>query len=287
MIFSISGRAGAGKDTVGKLIQWYFYKERAKQIPTLLKNQEVLLSLDSWLSLGIAEVQTSQSGWKIVKWATALRQVAAILLGMPEEFLYTDEFKQMVLPDCWSTTSGKDGIHTLSVGMTGREFLQKLGTDAIRSGLHPQTWVNALMSKYKTVRGCGQRCARSEENNCSEECISADWCYNAVYPSWIITDTRFPNELEAVKQVGAVSIRVNRPAVHYQNHAGILTPLHPSETALDDAEFDFTIDNTGSIDQLAEQVKAIVQSTLKSNENANSRINSEDNDTEAPSRTEE
>jgi hypothetical protein len=37
-----------------------------------------------------------------------------------------------------------------------------------------------------------------------------------------------------------------------------LTPLHPSETALDDAKFDYVIDNDGTLDELVEKVRVIL-----------------------------
>lgn len=78
-----------------------------------------------------------------------------------------------------------------------------------------------------------------------------------VYPNFIITDTRFENELEAIKSRGGICIRVDR-SVHassQENHAGI---LHPSETSLDSAIFNYTINNNSDIDSLIEKVKEIL-----------------------------
>jgi hypothetical protein len=76
---------------------------------------------------------------------------------------------------------------------------------------------------------------------------------------------RFPNELEAIKQRNGVTIRVNRPC----EECGVLEghkmvahknkpSIHESETALDSVEFDFTINNSGSIEDLIEKVKTIL-----------------------------
>jgi hypothetical protein len=97
----------------------------------------------------------------------------------------------------------------------------------------------------------------------------------ASYPNWIITDMRFPNELEAIKKRNGISIRVNRDPIRDCNICkyGIGCQLmfiecngtdkgqtlqHPSETALDNAEFDHILDNTGTIEQLIENVKDIL-----------------------------
>ena len=89
------------------------------------------------------------------------------------------------------------------------------------------------------------------------------------YPNWIITDMRFPNEMEAVKERGGITIRVVRPKIEslvdkmrpYSDlvHYGIPMPEeHPSETALDNHEFDYEIINDGEIVDLIEKVKEIL-----------------------------
>jgi hypothetical protein len=111
--------------------------------------------------------------------------------------------------------------------MSVREFLQKLGTEAMREGLHTNVWVNALFADYKPPK-------MSQYN-----------------PSnWIITDMRFPNEMEAVVARGGITIRVVRP--------GTSVGTHPSETALDDAHFDHVISNDGTIEDLIERVRQIL-----------------------------
>ena len=66
---------------------------------------------------------------------------------------------------------------------------------------------------------------------------------------WLITDTRFPNEADAIKERGGIVVRVDR---------GLSTGDHPSETALDDYEFDYVIPNTGTIEELIEEVVKFV-----------------------------
>ena len=227
MIIGLSGYAGSGKDTVGKIIQWQ--KTRS----------DIALS-----SFELLSKQEQSYNWQIKKFAGPLRKVAAILLGMDEEFLYTNEFKQMVLPQPWNKLKvvyendehRNDGHSVLP--MTGREFLQLLGTDAIRDGLHPNAWVNALMSEY--------RCLDYQKRVSIGNVLDYSACK---FPNWIITDMRFPNEMAAIKDRGGITIRVNR---------GKAINLHPSETALDNAQFDFVIDNNGTIDDLINNVRTIL-----------------------------
>ena len=79
-------------------------------------------------------------------------------------------------------------------------------------------------------------------------------------PNWIITDMRFPNELQAVKDRGGITIRVNRDILNeipYQK-AYRETHEHESETALDNAEFDYVIENDSNVEELTKQVKKIL-----------------------------
>jgi hypothetical protein len=81
---------------------------------------------------------------------------------------------------------------------------------------------------------------------------------------------RFPNEMEAVVEKGGITIRVVRPKIEsvvdkmrpYSDlvHYGIPMPKeHPSETSLDSAEFDYTIVNDSTIEELVKKVKEILE----------------------------
>lgn len=105
--------------------------------------------------------------------------------------------------------------------MTYRTFLQRLGTEAVRMNLHTNAWVNATMVDY----------APGEQ--------------------WLVTDVRFPNEAQAIKDAGGIVIRVDRNPRELEDSFN----LHASETALDDWEFDHVIRNYGTLSQLEQQVK--------------------------------
>jgi hypothetical protein len=123
--------------------------------------------------------------------------------------------------------------------MSVREFLQKLGTDAVRQGLHPNAWVNAAMSEYK----------KEYKGNDANGSPIYD------YPNWIFTDCRFPNEAQAVKDSGGYVIRIDRSGVKPVNN-------HPSETALDSWDFDYKIANVSDLVSLKQTV-AVVMNLIK------------------------
>lgn len=196
MIIGISGKMGSGKDTL------------AKHLQTLDKD----------------------SNWQIKKFATGVKKVASLLLNVPISKFEDQDYKQQLLGPEWNydveldRTIIHEGVaknlkehHQMSV----REFLQRIGTDAMRCGLHVNTWVNMLMTEYK------------KEKNSEEE---------YTHPNWLITDVRFLNEYEAIKKAGGIIIRINRPDMLISNHI--------SETALDGQEFDYVINNDGEIIKL-------------------------------------
>jgi F420-dependent methylenetetrahydromethanopterin dehydrogenase len=65
---------------------------------------------------------------------------------------------------------------------------------------------------------------------------------------------RFPNEFDAVKSRDGITIRVNR--TNRWNKPQDIE--HASETALDNHEFDYVINNTGSMSDLILKVREIL-----------------------------
>lgn len=71
----------------------------------------------------------------------------------------------------------------------------------------------------------------------------------------VVTDLRYKNEYNMLKSMGFVTIRVNR-----KDRPIDRDPTHISETDLDDATFDYVIDNDGTIQYLCDKVVEIVSS---------------------------
>jgi hypothetical protein len=217
MIIAINGKIGAGKDTVGTIIQGLLYTNKD---------------------------QSSE----IKKFAGKMKQIASILTGISVEKFEDQEFKESFLDVEWGTVQNIPlnsippfADMQFNVMMRVRDFLQKLGTEAMRDGLHTNVWVNALFADYKKDWGIESNLPHSE-------------FLNLKYPNWIITDMRFPNEMKAVVKRHGITIRVTRPVKKSKN-----TPkLHSSETALDKAKFDYEIINDGSMEKLVKKVRKIL-----------------------------
>lgn len=174
-----------------------------------------LISLNGYACTGkdtvASIVQSMVPEFENKKFADKLKQIASIMTGLPAIHFEDRDLKESQLSEGW--------------GMTAREFLQKLGTDAIRTHLHNNAWVNALMSDY--------RAPKLSEYNPSK---------------WIITDVRFPNEAQAIKERGGVVVRINRPGFGPVNG-------HQSETAMDGWDFDYILDNDGDMYRLKQKVE--------------------------------
>jgi hypothetical protein len=136
--------------------------------------------------------------------------------------------------------------------MTVRTLLQKLGTEAMREGLHKNVWVNALFADYKKEGG-----SEGGERVASDGGYYSTPSYKGEYPNWIITDMRFPNEMESVVERNGITICVIRDYALRGNPEDPKN-IHPSETSLDDAKFDYEIINDGTIEDLERKVKEIL-----------------------------
>lgn len=214
-IIGINGRIGSGKDTVAKMIQ------RIECIKLVEDGQLSSQMIPSIYSLD--KVSYFPSKWQIKKFAGKLKEIASMLTGIPVYNFEDQEFKKTELGLEWD-------------GITVREFLQRLGTEAIRDGLHKNTWVNALFSDYKIKR----------EKVEDEE-------YAEVEPCWIISDMRFENEFNGVKEHGGFTVKIHRG-----NELLNDPKLHPSETSLDNhfsiGKFDYVINNNGTLEDLEKEV---------------------------------
>jgi hypothetical protein len=224
MIIGINGKIGSGKDTVGSIIQYLTFCKHYNR--TDLSYEDFTNSI-GWVPT-----------WEIKKFAGKLKQIASLLTGIDVEKFEDQDFKMTNLGPEWARPfyDKKSNVHYETI--TVRKFLQLLGTECMRMGLHVNTWVNALFADYTPTHYLiGALDTKLTDGD-------------PVYPNWIITDMRFPNEMEAVVEKGGITIRVVRP--------GTAVGTHPSETALDDAYFDHVISNDGTIEDLVEKVRTIL-----------------------------
>lgn len=128
--------------------------------------------------------------------------------------------------------------------LTPRYVLQQWGTEVVRKSFHDDTWIASLQNKLR----------KSEDNS-------------------VITDCRFPNEITMIKELDGKVIRVIRGTepdwyeTAVEANKGDKEALdlmrnyykvHVSEWAWAGANFDYTVQNNGSIDELYEVVRNLV-----------------------------
>lgn len=102
-----------------------------------------------------------------------------------------------------------------------RRTLQRLATEVIRDRVDPDYWLDFAFGQML-----------------SEDKI-------------VITDVRFPNEIERIHESGGVLIRIERPGINAVN-------AHSSEMAWNDADFDYIVTNDASVEDLYTEVEKLL-----------------------------
>lgn len=152
--------------------------------------------------------------------AYLVKKFASELTGIPMEGWETEADKALFLGPEWNYQDETGN----KVAMTRRMMLKKLGSDACNQNLHKNCWVNGLFQNY-----------------------------DAATSKWMVTDVRFPQEVEAIRNRDGIVIRVVRPATEDKD-------AHISETALDGyTNFDYMIYNDGTLEELTEKIRLILE----------------------------
>jgi hypothetical protein len=275
MIIAVSGKIESGKDLVGEIVQII------TQSPHFTDK-----AVENFLGRELINPK-----FKNKKFADKLKDMVCLLLNCTRKQLEDRKFKEKELGEEWwyytyslfevkplpflENKNLEDNLKYYLVKLTPRLLLQLLGTECGRYIIHPNIWVNALMSEYKSL-------SYAVENGGGKS-------------NWIITDMRFPNEFKAVKDRNGIVIRVERwineeftkeeviaswePGLYFgidengveslleniedvDNFERFVTELnwstHESETALDNHKFDYVIDNNDSLSNLVVKVREIL-----------------------------
>lgn len=117
-----------------------------------------------------------------------------------------------------------------------RKFLQWVGTEWAREQ-DPDVWVRLAIKNIKN---------------------------NYLFDPIVVTDLRYINELNTLRENGFMLVRVKRDTTNSDFGNG--SKLHPSETEMltvPDSDFDMVIDNNGTLEQLYEHIETDLIPILK------------------------
>lgn len=143
----------------------------------------------------VANYLVNKHNFVEISWAGPLKEVVGKqLLRLSHEQLYGPEKVKEAVDLRWD--------------MSPRELLQIIGTDLFRNGLMEDFWVRIGILSIQEAIAKGKNV--------------------------VVSDTRFPNELKAIEELGGKTIRMKR--IDYPTH-----DQHPSETSLDDSFFEFEV----------------------------------------------
>jgi hypothetical protein len=131
--------------------------------------------------------------------------------------------------------------------LTPRWVLQYWGTEVCRKAFHDDIWIASLENKI-----------RNSKDNV------------------VISDCRFPNEIQSIRDAGGKIIWVQRGELpdwydvavnanqghNYAVQELKMRKIHASETAWVGTDFDVIVDNNSSIDDLYNQAKLIVSNEI-------------------------
>lgn len=194
-IIGLTGAAGAGKDTVA----------------------EMVASHDS----GTGGVAVRQGFADSLKLSAARIVNPAIDQNKAVEFcnwLKTDGRVQFVTEDGPAPALQSKGGEVIS-DISGRQFLQRYGTEAHRDVFGQDFWLNAVLPEGR------------------DDCDTL-----------LIPDVRFENEAQRIKDRGGEVWKVIRPGIE-------AVEAHSSESGISSDLIDFYVINDGGLDDLTETVR--------------------------------
>lgn len=269
-IIGLSGKIGSGKDLVTTCIQLMTCNDTDIRSAFYDNPEKALLFYGG----GAAELA---SDYRNVKYAGKVKFIVAELLGVTVRKLEDKVYINEPLGEVWwyymvngekssyihSELSDADKVDNL-VKPTPRMLMQIVGTEAGRDVIHPEIWANATLSRYTE----GDK--------------------------WLISDVRFPNEVNPIELGGGTVIRLIRYKLlsEWLSDYGIeledfeaynnlqisdidflefVNTLegdsfievkrklnHESETALDNTVFEHIIHNNGTITELVMKIQDIL-----------------------------
>lgn len=223
-LIAISGVRYSGKDEVAKILQYCL------SVPKIFRQY--------WLYKLIGKIIPKK--WKIIAFADPLKKMLAILLNISVEKFNDRAFKEDVcidlntldyslsaftkdkhlLSDSKFTKMTKElNLDILNYDLTIRQLMQYFGTNVIRTFFGENVWINS------TLRHASRRT--------------------------IISDCRFINEAQAIKDKDGTIIYVERPGIGFGQHQSEKEMWQMLKKGI----YDQVITNDGNLEDLFNKIK--------------------------------
>lgn len=184
----------------------------------------MIIGLVGYIGCGkgtVSDILVNDYGFSKFAFADSLKDAVSTIFGWERHLLEGDteesrEFREKIDP--WWTTK-------LGYEVTPRLILQKMGTEACRHGIADNIWIAALERRIQ-----GQ-------------------------DKVVVSDVRFPNEIDFIRSVGGVIVQVKRgPEPTTEEKA----KMHISETAWSNVLANYLIHNDSTIEALKDSVKLVL-----------------------------
>jgi hypothetical protein len=178
-----------------------------------------------------ADLLANSHGFEKVSFADSLKDAVAAVFGWPRYMLEGDTAESRA----WREEVDLWWANRLGIpGLTPRWVLQYWGTEVLRRGFHDDIWVASIEHKLRDTSR-----------------------------NYVIPDTRFPNEIDMIKQNGGCVWLVKRgPDPEwfqlYQSHKIIPQDIHASEWAWALSAFDTIINNAGTMFDLEQAILSAI-----------------------------
>lgn len=193
----------------------------------------------------IADYLITFKGFKRMSYAGPLKDAVASIFDWDRELLegttkYSREWRDTV--DTW-WAERLDIKH-----LTPRWVLQQWGTEVGRRAFHDDIWIASIENKLRSIKD-----------------------------NIVISDCRFPNELKSIKNAGGITVRVfrgeNPPwynaavdlnkgyySAGYMEARKVLEEhnVHASEYSSVGLDYDYYVDNSGTVDELHRKIDSII-----------------------------
>jgi len=181
--------------------------------------------------------------------ADPMKRAAAEWFGWDKEIL-------------WGPSEKRSQEDSRAPGLNARKVLQLLGTQVGRE-CYKNVWVDYAMDVAKQLLSDPYLMYTPDEGvvDVIEQTSMGEWRRDDApkhsYKGVVLSDCRFCNEYEAIRKVGGKLLRIKRLGSGLDGVAA----THASEAeqqSVSDSEFDYVIDNNGSIEELQAKLAEIM-----------------------------